>query len=95
MQPTARSGWRLSKQQLDYTISRAKQKAAQTAESIAEGEADALPLYKGNKRSECANCNYPSLCGFDAALPCCAYRIKGKLNTQQFLKEASDAVLDR
>ena len=95
VQPTARSGWRLSKQQLDYTIGRAKQKAAQTAESIAEGEADALPLYKGNKRSECANCNYPSLCGFDAALPCCAYRIKGKLNTQQFLKEASDAVLDR
>lgn len=65
----------------------AREKAAQTAVSIYEGHAEALPYRKKNGRTACGICDYPTVCGFDAQLPGCAYRGVSPLGPDEFFEE--------
>ena len=95
VQPTARSGWRLSEEQLKGTVSFAVDKARQTACKIAKGHAEAYPLMSKENKTECEWCDYNSVCGFDATLPCCKYRRASIIKKDDFLEEVSHAQLDR
>ena len=95
MQPTARSGWRLSEEQLKGTVNFAVDKARQTACKIAKGHAEAYPLMSKENKTECKWCDYNSVCGFDATLPCCKYRRASIIKKDDFLEEVSHAQLDR
>ncbi len=94
MQPTAQSGWRLSEEQLKGTVSFAVDKARQTACKIAKGHAEAYPLIDKRGYDECSMCDYNSVCGFDATLPCCKYRRASIIKKDDFLEEVSHAQLD-
>lgn len=95
VQPTARSGWRLSEEQLKGTVSFAVDKAKQTAYKIAKGYAQAYPLIDKRGYDECSMCDYNSVCGFDATLPCCKYRRASIIKKDDFLEEVSHAQMDR
>ena len=95
VQPTARSGWRLSEEQLKGTVNFAVDKARQTACKIAKGHAEAYPLMSKENKTECEWCDYNSVCGFDATLPCCKYRRASIIKKDDFLEEVSHAQMDR
>ena len=95
VQPTARSGWRLSEEQLKGTVNFAVDRARQTAYKIAKGYAQAYPLIDKRGYDECSMCDYNSVCGFDATLPCCKYRRASIIKKDDFLEEVSHAQLDR
>ena len=51
-------------------------------------------MSKENK-TECEWCDYNSVCGFDATLPCCKYRRASIIKKDDFLEEVSHAQMDR
>lgn len=94
VQPSVRSGWRLSEEQLMGTVAFAVNRAKKTAGEIAKGRAEAYPLISRENKAECEWCDYNSLCGFDATLPCCKYRRASIIKKNDFLEEVSHAELD-
>ena len=92
--PGTASGWRLSRAELTAVQDFALDKAQQTAQAVARGEAEALPYRNKSGRAACSLCDYASVCGFDPMLPGCAYRNASRIKTDEFIEEALHAKLD-
>ena len=65
----------------------ARTKAAQTAEAVRAGHAEAAPYRKDKQDTACRRCDYASVCGFDPALPGCAYRTVHRVKLEALWKE--------
>lgn len=94
VQPTVQSGWRLTREQLSSSVEYALKRAAKTAEKIAAGHMEARPIMNRRGYDECGICDYKDVCGFDATLPNCKYRLSHCMSRDEFLAEVSDAKLD-